>query len=121
METKNLHQNSVMVINAYKDGAAWMFDDERVGLLREGLVAGADTICEKFNLDGSGKVTITFSKLPFPGRNVKLLMQDTVEDGDGGTTYYYPDDDHTVWLCPALLKYFPTPPLIIYAQLKQNS
>lgn len=119
--TQTQTQNSIMVINTYKHGTAWVFDDERVGLVKEPFVGGADTLIEAHDFNRSGKVTITFSGIPFPDRNVKLVIMNTVEEGEGGTTYFCPEVNHTVWLCPALLKYFTKPPKVIYAKLSQNS
>ena len=38
--------NQICVIKPYKWEGMWVFDDERVGLVREAFVAGADTIID---------------------------------------------------------------------------
>ena len=39
--------NSILVIHPYKSEGMWVFDDARVGLVREPFVAGADTIIDR--------------------------------------------------------------------------
>ncbi|MBD2197688.1 MULTISPECIES: hypothetical protein [Calothrix] len=39
--------NSIMVIRPYKYDDIWVFDDDKVGLVREPFVAGADKIIDR--------------------------------------------------------------------------
>ena len=39
--------NALLVIHPYKHNGQWVFDDERVGLVREPLVAGADLFIDQ--------------------------------------------------------------------------
>ena len=36
--------NELRIIHPYKHTGTWVFDDERVGLVQEPLVLGADTV-----------------------------------------------------------------------------
>ena len=39
-------KNAIFVIKPYKWNGMWVFDDERVGLVKEPFVAGADTMID---------------------------------------------------------------------------
>ena len=114
---KNLHTNVVMVINPYKYKGQWVFDDDRVGLVKEPFVAGADTFLDMVT-DNAESCKIVFSKHSVPGYNVAL---NKMKPEAGGTIYEVWDpiqfNGFELWLCPALLKYFKEPPLRLYAEI----
>jgi hypothetical protein len=56
-----------------------------------------------------------FSGTPFPGHQFRLEWRR--EEG-AGNVYYSRELDAEGWLCPALLRYFEAPPLVIYVQVK---
>jgi len=109
--------NQINIINPYTWNSWWVFDDEDKGLIKEPLVAGADTLLTK--LAGPVEnVTIAFSQDAFPGHT---HMMEKVGEGMGGGTDYIVEMHgyaHELWLCPALLKYFDEAPESIYFNLK---
>jgi hypothetical protein len=113
--------NSILAIHPYKDAGMWVFDDERVGLVREPFVAGADTIIERMVTDiprAEDGFTLVFSAGPFPGYHAALQWR---REEHNGNWYYSPELDLEGWLCPALLKYFEAPPARLYAQFKAKA
>lgn len=116
-----------MAITIYKDGGIWMFDDERVGLVQEALVAGMPEIIEKaisiFQPGCENRVGVVFSGLAFPGHHVKLdwVKSDEHNDPDYQTQIgnWYRWEEHNLegWLCPALFKYFEKAPKELYVSL----
>ena len=111
-----MSKNSIMTIHTYKYFGQWVFDDDKTGLDKEAFVGGADTLLDKFDY-GSGKLTIVFSSIAFPGHQISLNLVETVDNGESGSTYFCPEHSHTAWLCPALLKYMSPPPQVIYAKI----
>ena len=113
-------QNSITVIKPYKWEGMWVFDDDRVGLVKEPFVAGADTLIdmavEQLRIEIADKgFLMLFSATPFPTANLHL---EWVREESGGNVYAWRDNGHEGWLCPALLKYFESAPSEIYVQLK---
>ena len=95
-----------------------MFDDERVGLIQEPFVSGADAIIEKLvaNIpDAENGFLLLFSSQPFPGHQYVFEWR---REENGGNWYYFSELHMEGWLCPALFKYFDTAPARIYAQCK---
>jgi hypothetical protein len=59
--------NAINIIAPYKYYGSWVFDDERVGLVKEPFVAGADTMIEALvaNIpDAANGFVLIFSSLP---------------------------------------------------------
>ena len=111
--------NAINIIAPYKYYGSWVFDDERVGLVKEPFVAGADIMMEALvaNIPDAAKgFILLFSSTPFPGHTDKLDWKRT--DPDGGNWYRWEAYKLEGWLCPALLKYFEKPPKQIYVQAK---
>ena len=93
-----------------------MFDDERVGLVQEPFVAGADTIIDTWvtEIPNAEKgFRLIFSPEPFPGYTLHLewLRQEM-----SGNTYRCDQYGMEGWLCPALFKYFEEAPKNVYAK-----
>lgn len=113
--------NSILVIHPYKYEGTWVFDDERVGLVQEPFVAGADTIIDRM-VEGipnaEAGFTLVFSAGPFPGYNAALQWRREEYDGNW---YYSPELNLEGWLCPALLNYFEAAPRELYAQFKPRA
>jgi hypothetical protein len=110
--------NAINVISPYKYLGMWVFDDERVGLVQEPFVAGADTMIDRVVADlpnAERGFTMIFSATPFPGHQFRLEWR---RDGDGGNWYYAPQLALEGWLCPALLRYFDEAPKELYVQVK---
>lgn len=113
--------NSIMVIHPYKHEEMWVFDDEKVGLVQEPFVAGADKIIDRLVADipnAEAGFILLFSAQPFPGYQV---IFDWCREEYGGNWYCLEALDMEGWLCPALFKYFDNAPEKIYAQCKPIS
>lgn len=128
--------NQIHVIRPYRFGSSWVFDDERVGLVREPFVESAgqiiDVVVEKLPDAGEG-FTLLFSSDAFMGYQ-KLLHHVTKAEHYGDPTLanlMEPHEEfgghwyrlHDVvkphidgWLCAALFKYFDKAPKHIYVQ-----
>jgi hypothetical protein len=99
----------------------WVFDDPRVGLVQEPFVSGADMMIDRVVADlpdAERGFILIFSNTPFPGHQIRL---DWRRGEGGGNWYYAPQLDMEGWLCPALLKYFVTPPEQLFVQTKSRT
>jgi hypothetical protein len=113
--------NSILVIHPYKYEGVWVFDDARVGLVREPFVAGADTIIDHMVAgipNAANGVTILFSAAPFPGSQHEFEWR---RPESGGNWYFSPRFGIEGWLCPALFRYFEQAPQRIFAQVKPKN
>ena len=111
--------NALLVIAPYKYQGTWVFDDPAVGLSREPFIAGIDTMIDKAVADipnAEKGFRAIFSASPFPGANWELEWR---RAESGGNWYYSDRFKLEGWLCPALLKYFPTAPREIYVKIEQ--
>ncbi|HYO10054.1 MAG TPA: DUF6717 family protein [Tepidisphaeraceae bacterium] len=108
--------NAIMIIAPYWNGGTWVFDDERVGLVREPFVAGVPAMINHLVRDipnARNGFRLLFSAAPFPGHQAAF----TRVRGDSGGTWYRAEDLAVEgWLCPALFKYFDAAPETIYAK-----
>ena len=116
-----IFRNDINALGDFKGGVkvARDFADERVGLVQEPFVAGADIMMECLVADipdASKGFVLIFSGLPFPGHQHRLDWKRT--DPDGGNWYRWEEFKLEGWLCPALFKYFEEPPKEIYVQAK---
>ena len=111
--------NTINVINPYKWNGMWVFDDPAKELDKEPLVSGADTMMDILAGEKDSAVVV-FSETPFPDHQFHI---DWTAPGnplapksrDCGDWYIAPEfQDHRMWLCPALLKYFENAPERIY-------
>lgn len=108
--------NSLFVIAPYRHLGMWVFDDPKVGLVQEPFVGGADSIIDLAvshipNADQGFR--LVFSPEPFPGYQHRLLWQRAEMSGN---VYFSEELNMEGWLCPALLKYFDSPPAELYAK-----
>jgi len=108
--------NSIMVIAPYWYQGTWVFDDPGVGLRREPFVAGVPEMIDmlaKDIPDAKQGFRLLFSATPFPGEQKTL----TWTRGDSLGNYYRLDDPPMEgWICPALFKYYKTPPKAIHVK-----
>ncbi len=109
--------NAIMVIAPYWYNGTWVFDDPAVGLRREPFVAGVPEMIDRLvkNIPGARDgFRLTFSANPFPGYQNKL----TWLRGDSNGNFYRLDANppEEGWLCPAMFKYYKTPPANIYVR-----
>lgn len=110
--------NQINVIAPYKHHGMWVFDDPRVGLVQEPFVGGADTIIDRMvaNIPGADAgFLMVFSADPFPGH--QFHFEHRGPQGSGNI-YYSPAFNLEGWLCPALLRYFDSPPKQLFVQVK---
>ncbi|NJL72653.1 MAG: hypothetical protein HC888_14315 [Candidatus Competibacteraceae bacterium] len=116
-----MNSNSILTIAPYRFNGAWVFDDDRVGLVREPFVSGADHMIDLFTENISDAVNgfrLTFSSQPFPGFQVRIALD---RPEYGGNWYRWPERNVEGWLCPALVKYFESAPPEIYVQASARS
>jgi hypothetical protein len=110
------NSNSILVIAPYEHAGTWVFDDPTVGLVKEPFVAGVPEMIDdlvKDIPDAPSGFRLLFSAQPFPGYQRKL----TWSRSDGTGNYYKLDDPPMEgWICPALFKYYETPPQNIYVK-----
>jgi hypothetical protein len=109
--------NAIHVIHPYrvdKRSPVWQFDDKKRDIVNEPFVCGASEFISSLLPANETDCTITFSAAPFPqAEKIEILVRDHM----GGTTYGHKASGKTMWLCPALLKYFDTPPSEIYFKI----
>jgi len=108
--------NALLVIEPYRSGKLWRFDEPRLGLKGEPFVQGVPEMIDKMvaGIPGSEtSVRLIFSQRPFPGAQFRL---DRRREQDGGNWYYSEAYRMEGWLCPALFKYFPRAPRHIYVR-----
>jgi hypothetical protein len=105
----------------YRLEGVWVFDDAAAGLVREPFISGADKILDALTEcipDAANGVKIFFSARPFPGYTTRFVWTPTEYEGNW---YRWPERQMEGWLCPALLKYFETPPEEIFVQASPKS
>ena len=113
--------NSLMVISPYYSDGTWVFDDSRVGLVREPFVGGVPEMIDVLVADipnAKDGFRLLFSAKPFPDYQEKL----TWLRGDMEGNYYQLDDPPMEgWICPALFKYYDRPPRELYVKAEPKS
>jgi hypothetical protein len=117
--------NSILVLKTYRYNGMWVFDDDRVGLVREALIAGCPEILEALHAehkinDPDNGFNLIFSPTPFPGYQCKGEWVKADEEF-GGNWYRakLPNGNlQDAWLCPALYKYFPEAPKELYIRVE---
>ncbi|HZK81585.1 MAG TPA: DUF6717 family protein, partial [Humisphaera sp.] len=110
--------NAMLVIEPYRAGKQWRFDEPLLHLKAEPFVQGMsemiDKMAEKLP-DSNNKVRLIFSQRQFPGWQERLDLR---HEQDGGNWYYNEQHHMEGWLCPALFKFFPRAPQHIYARVE---
>jgi hypothetical protein len=112
--------NAIFVISPYKYHGTWVFDDPRVGFVREPFVAGIPEMIDKLVKDipnADKGFRLLFSDSPFPGYSIKLVWQ---REERGGNWYFCKKYDCEGWLCPALFKYFDKAPKELYGKAEKK-
>lgn len=110
--------NSINIIKPYKYLDRWVFDDEKVELLQEPFVSGADTLIDKATKsipNAENEFILIFSKDYFPDTDLCLEWQ---RSDNAGNWYYSKEFDTEGWLCPALFKYFTDAPKNLYIKVE---
>jgi hypothetical protein len=114
-----MSENSLYVLCPYKHQGSWVFDDERVGLLREPFVLGIDEMIDHLVAEISSAekgFRLIFSPQPFPRYAAKLEWR---REEAGGNWYFSRTFGIEGWLCPALFKYFDVAPKEFYARAER--
>jgi len=110
--------NAINVINPYKDGAVWIFDDPVHGLNREPFVGDTNRMIDLLTAeipDAEKGFQLIFSASPFPGFDAEFIWK---RGDEFGNWYYWPRHKIEGWLCSALFRYFEKAPKHIYVQAK---
>jgi hypothetical protein len=107
----------LFLIEPYRDGAAWVFDDPAVGLYREPFVGGITNMIDRLTrgiADTEKGFRLLFADHPFEGYQTVFtwLRTDPIE----GNWYRADDAGDEGWLCPALFCYFQAPPPRLYVR-----
>ena len=108
--------NQINVIAPYWRHGTWVFDDDRVGLIQEPFVRGADEFLTDLVSDipnAQAGFQLTFSSAPFPGFQRRLAW---VREEMGGNWYQADQPPMEGWLCPALFRYFDQAPRELYVE-----
>ncbi|WP_442483836.1 DUF6717 family protein [Aeoliella sp. SH292] len=111
-----LPQNSLLVLAPYRHAGTWVFDDPRVGLVREPFVAGVPEMIDILVADipeADQGFRMTVSATEFPGYEKELTWNRAEADGNWYTLAEPPMEG---WLCPALFKYFDHAPEHLYVK-----
>ena len=114
--------NSMFEIKPYWDGDTWVFDDDRVGLVREPFVVGVPEMINELVKDipnAQEGFRMLFSMHPFPSHthSIKRL------GAESGWTWYQMEQEPKLkgWLCPALFKYVLSAPERMYVKAVRAS
>lgn len=103
--------NTVHCIAPYRHPQApdvWVFDDPRYDLEQEPFVGAANKSLDALDaeLQAAGRLTIFFSTTPLPEANLTLSAASRTEHArTHGCSYH--DGSREIWLCPAMMHYFP--------------
>jgi hypothetical protein len=112
------YMNELHVIAPYKHHGMWVFDDNKVGLVQEPFVGGADTIIDVMTQNiphAASGFTMVFASYAFPGHQFQF---EWLGPQGSGNLYHSPDLHLEGWLCPALLRYFNSSPQRLFVQVK---
>jgi len=105
--------NSITVLELYRTGTVWAFDDPNHGLEREALIAGSEEIIDTFVPAEVNTCGVMFSADAFPGANLHLERRES----DMGGTWYETANGRRGWLCPSLFLYFDEAPETLHCRI----
>jgi hypothetical protein len=108
--------NALVMLQPYREAKTWVFDDPQVGLKREPFIAGIPEMLDRLTKsipDADKGFRLFFSTEPFPGQQIELTWLRTETVGNWYRCEQYQTEG---WLCPALNKYFASPPRKLYAK-----
>ena len=112
----NAPANALLVLKPYRHAGSWVFDDMRLGLVKEPFIAGIPEMIDKMVEDvpnADQGFRLIFSANPFPNSEAKLVW---TKEQNGGNWYYCEQYDIEGWLCPAMYKYYGEAPKELYAK-----
>lgn len=121
-QTIPISENALRVIVPYWFEGTWVFDDERVNLVKEPFVVGVPEMLDDLVKDIPDAKTgfrLLFSNTAFPQYQRKLIW---LREETGGNWYQLAGTEMEGWLCPALFKYYHAAPkeIFIKAEAKQR-
>jgi hypothetical protein len=119
---QNQAPRGLLVVEPYRHGEAWVFDDAATGLKQEPFVAGVSEMIDRLTAGIPGAAAgfrLRFASEPFAGYQACLtwVRADPVE----GNWYRDEDTGEEGWLCPALFCYFPSAPAKIYVRVQPRT
>lgn len=115
------------IFEIYKEGSLWLFDDPDKELIREPFVTETsiviDTMLQKhldfYKIKGPLPTeAILFITSEFFGPHVFRRLYDGKDPATEGTTYQMDNENTAIWLCPALLKYYPAAPAQLFMSVR---
>jgi hypothetical protein len=113
--------NTIRTIRPYKYFGQWVFDDPTYDLVREAFAAGTDDVIDHATAhtpDAEKGFLLLFSDTNFPSATIEMIwLRGGLGEGD---VYSLFGTDLEGWLCPTLIRYFPSPPKSIFAQVKPS-
>ncbi len=112
--------NALLVIEPYRAGKTWAFDEPRLRLKGEPFVQGIPEMIDRLvkGIPGSERsVRLIFSQRSFPGAQLQLERR---REQDGGNWYHSSAYGMDGWLCPALFRFFPRAPRHIYIRAEEK-
>ncbi len=110
-----------LVLEPYRQGEAWLFDDPAVGLFREPFVGDTNLMIDRLAAaipDAKNGFRLIVSHEPLEGQQAVLdwARADPVE----GNWYRARDTGEEGWLCPSLFCYFPEAPKNLYVRAEMK-
>lgn len=114
--------NSIFEIQPWRDNGVWKFDDPTRNLSAEPFVCGMNEIIDYYAIESGIRLRdfcharITFSPLPFPNHQSKLVVIGP-DESMVGTWYRDSITGLEGWLCPALFKFFPVAPDTLFFRI----
>ena len=94
----NAPANALLVLKPYRHAGSWVFDDMRLGLVKEPFIAGIPEMIDKMVEDvpnADQGFRLIFSANPFPNSEAKLVW---TKEQNGGNWYYCEQYDIEGWL-----------------------
>ena len=116
----NYHNRAVHVINLYRQGSVWGFDDSHLGLVFEPFVCGASEAIQLL-VDSHPKLINKDTPKVIFGEKLGEFDAEINKIADEGSSATYElsilDMKHSLWLCPVLSRFFMSPPNKIQLKL----
>lgn len=113
--------NALLVIEPYRYAGTWVFDDSRVGLVREPFVSGVPEMIDQLTshiTTATNGFRMLFSASPFPDYQKKLIR---TREHMGGNYYRFEGTDKEGWICPALFRYYQKAPEALFVKAEAKN
>ncbi len=121
MQTLNAPRNALLIIQPYWTGGTWVFDDARIGVVREPFVCGAPEVISKMVHDAKIKKAengfrLLFSAEPFPEATEFKWLKN-----EHSGAWYRAEWGAEFWLCSCIRAYYGNPPKRLFAKAESLS